>query len=271
MGNDATLGDWPTLPQTLDRLTPDDCGLAFDSPENWMQGRTLLGGLTAVLQVETARRTIPDLPPLRSSQFTFVGPATGRLTFTAELLRRGRNSAIVGVDCTGEAGVAARAMLTFANARESVVAHDHLPMPDVPAPEACEDYRKPDWRLPRAWPDNFDMLKIEGTGRPFGGGAPLVHVWSRCADDTGVDPAQIAIALGDGIPPAAMSLMPERGAVSTVTWTVDFFQPLTMRGWHLLHSRSEQAADGYSLQHTDIWDRSGRRVAVARQVVTVFV
>ena len=235
----------------------------------WMQGRTLLGGLTAVLQVHAAQRAFPDLPPLRSSQFSFSGPATEELVLTADLLRRGRNSAVISVDARSGDTLAARALLTFAAPRDSAIRHDEVPGPQVLPPEEAPPYHRPGFVRPGGFPANFDLRRLGGR-RPMEGGRPEIFLWSRLTDDAGIDPVTIPIALADGIPPAAMVSLTDRAPVSTMTWTVDFFHPVTARGWHILRSVSEQAADGYSLQHTDIWDETGRRVAVARQVVAVF-
>ncbi|OWU86613.1 hypothetical protein ATO6_07485 [Oceanicola sp. 22II-s10i] len=235
----------------------------------WMQGRTLLGGLTAVLQVHAAQRAFPDLPPLRSSQFSFSGPATGELVLTAELLRRGKNSAIISVDARSGDVLAGRALLTFAAARDSVITHDLKPAPQVITPDEAPAYHPPGHQRAGGFPMNFDLRRLGGR-RPMEGGECEVYLWSRLINDEGMDPVMIPLVLGDGLPPAAMVQMTEKAPISTMTWTVDFFHPVTSRGWHILRSVSEQAADGYSLQHTDIWDEAGRRVAVARQVVAVF-
>ena len=49
----------------------------IDLPADWLQGRTAYGGLSASLCLEAALRAHIDLPPLRSAQFCFIGPATG--------------------------------------------------------------------------------------------------------------------------------------------------------------------------------------------------
>src|SRR5271154_1917854 len=82
------------------------------SPD-WLQGRTAYGGLSAALCVEAARRAVPELPALRSAQFTFIGPASGPLSAKVEVLRRGKSAVFAGVDLTGDAGLATRAVLGF--------------------------------------------------------------------------------------------------------------------------------------------------------------
>ncbi|WP_375692009.1 thioesterase family protein [Pseudooceanicola sp. LIPI14-2-Ac024] len=258
-----------TISEILAACTGEGCETRVTALPEWMQGRTLLGGLTAVLQVHAAQRAFPDLPPLRSSQFTFSGPAVEDLVFTAEMLRRGRNSAMVSVDCRSGDTLAARALLTFAAPRDSGIVHDSVPAPQVIDPDEAPPFHRPGHTRRGGFPENFELRRLGGR-RPLEGGEPEVFIWSRLVDDSGMDPVMIPIALGDGLPPAAMVSLTDRAPVSTMTWTVDFFHPVAARGWHILRSVSEQAADGYSLQHTDIWDATGRRVAVARQVVAVF-
>ena len=56
-------------------------------PEDWRQGRTTYGGLSAALCVAGALRAVPGLPALRAAQFVFVGPPTGGLRISATVLR----------------------------------------------------------------------------------------------------------------------------------------------------------------------------------------
>ncbi|WP_375692011.1 acyl-CoA thioesterase [Pseudooceanicola sp. LIPI14-2-Ac024] len=256
------------LRSVLDGFTGEGDIQHVEAPEAWTQGRTLYGGMTAALCWHAATRAIADLPPLRAAQVAFIGPAFGTLDFTCDLLRRGRNSAIVEVACKTAEGHAAKALFTCANPRDSSVSHDLTPGPEAPPPETVEDFhRKPPKAL--AFPQNFDIKLVRG-GRPLSGGAPEMLVWARLKEDEGVDPVTALLALADVLPPGAMAEMPEWGPVSTMTWGVDFHHPVTSRGWHLLHTYSDQAADGYSLQGSDMWDAEGRRVLTARQVVAIF-
>ena len=66
--------------------------LEIDAPDAWSQGRTLYGGMTAALCHEAARRRIDAQAPLRSAQFLFCGPATGRLRLQSQILREGRST-----------------------------------------------------------------------------------------------------------------------------------------------------------------------------------
>lgn len=65
---------------------------SITATEDWLQGRTIYGGLAAAFCVEAAARQFDDLPPLRSARFAFVGPATGTVTVRPTLLRKGKST-----------------------------------------------------------------------------------------------------------------------------------------------------------------------------------
>lgn len=258
----------PNLRAILDSFTGDGAEQQVPGAEGWGQGRTLYGGITAALATHAALRAMPDLPPLRSAQYSFVGPAAGPLTFSVELLRRGRSTAVVSVDCRTAEGLAARAMLVFGAARDSRLERDDMPMPEVPAPDALEPFhRKPPKGL--GFPQHFEM-KLAAGGRPASGGDPQLLVWSRLREEEGVEPLIALIALADALPPPALAMLDGWVPVSTVTWAVDLFQPVDRGGWHLLQSVAEQTGEGYSLQGMNLWNDQGRRVIAARQVVAIF-
>src|SRR5688572_24370532 len=108
-----------SLGAALETLQPDGEDLVGEAPDGWTQGRTLFGGLTAGMCAEAAARQLGEMPPLRSAQFAFLGPAAGRLRFRVTRLRQGRSSTFVEVDCRSEEGPAARAVLAYGAARPS--------------------------------------------------------------------------------------------------------------------------------------------------------
>ncbi|HWK67412.1 MAG TPA: thioesterase family protein [Rhizobiaceae bacterium] len=260
----------PNLLSVLRSLSEHNGAYLTDAPQDWAQGRALFGGIVAALCANTARLSVADLPPLRSAQVTFAGPAHGRLAFRADILRRGRTATVVSVDCTGDDKFAARVVLTYGAARESRVRHDRTARPPVPAPQDCNPFF-PEGQTPPGFFQNFEMRLAEGE-RPLSGAArPEFAVWVRHVEEQGVDPTIALLALADSLPPAAMVQFPAMAPISTMSWGIDFFQPITSRGWHLLRSTSEQAADGYSLQSMAVWDAQGRRIAAGRQAVALFV
>ena len=260
----------PALGEVVAALEAVDGGWALDAPPSWSQGRTLYGGMTAALCWAAVGRSVPGLPPVRSAQFTFVGPASGRLNFKAELLRKGRSAAVVAVEVVGQAGIAARALFTCGAARESRVEHRHEAMPAVAAPADCEAFI-PGGGFGPDFAENFD-LRLAGGSRPYCGAPPEMTVWTRLNRADGVDPLVGLLALADALPPAAMALFPAPGVISTMSWSVDIeAQPEGAQGWFLQRSVAEHSSEGYSSQAMELWDAGGRRIIAARQTVAIFV
>ena len=260
----------PPLREVLAALVPDGEAWTIDAPAGWGQGRTLYGGMTAALCWAAAVRALPDLPPLRSAQFAFIGPAAGRLLLTPRLLRRGRSAAVVEVVAMGEAGEAARAIFTCGAPRVSAVTHDRAPAPKVCAPLDGINMFPPDGLGP-SFSKRFEV-RGAGGGFPYGGGDPDLLAWARLREAAGCDPVAAMLAIGDVLAPAAMVVFPTPGVISTMNWSLDIDRiPEDAAGWTLISSSSETAADGYSRQAMQAWGEDGRRLWAGRQTVAVFV
>ena len=260
----------PPLREVIAALVPDGEAWTLDAPDGWGQGRTLYGGMTAALCWSAAARGMPDLPPLRSAHFAFIGPAAGRLVLTPRLLRRGRSAAVVEVVAMGEAGEAARAILTCGAPRVSAVTHDRAPAPKVCAPMDGISMAPPGGLGP-AFAQRFDVRKAGG-GFPYGGGDPDLLAWARLLDAKDVDPLVAMLAIGDVVAPAAMVVFPTPGVISTMSWSLDIDRLADdAAAWTLISSSSETAADGYSRQAMQAWGEDGRRLWAGRQTVAVFV
>ncbi|WP_300974301.1 thioesterase family protein [Sphingomonas sp. LHG3406-1] len=259
--------DMPTLAQVIASLEGEPFGL--DAPPSWSQGRTLYGGMTAALAWAAADRILPDLPPLRSVQAAFVGPASGRLTLKPEVLRRGKSATTVGVDVRGDAGLAARLTFFCGSPRESKVAHERIAPPQAPAPgdlpKVLGSGQGPTFAA------NYDIRHVSG-GLPFAGGEPEFVMWARLAAHEGADALVSLIALADVLPPASMPVFPEFGLISTLSWSFDLDAlPSNAGAWYLCRAAAESTADGYSRQSMDVWDERGRRLLAGRQTVAIFV
>lgn len=240
-------------------------------PENWLQGRTLYGGLTGALCLEAIGRTFPALPPLRSAQIAFVGPAEGEVSVTASMLRQGKSVTFVGADLAGEAGLAARAVFAFGAARASMFNRRFTPAPGVPGPEESGFFFPPGFDGP-VFARNFDVRLAKG-GIPATSSTEHDHfLWVRHRDRAATSVAAL-LALADMPPPAVMPMFPTFARISSMTWGLNFLtdHPQTDDGWWLLESRAENAAEGYSSQDMFVWNRAGEPVIAGRQSVAIFI
>lgn len=240
-------------------------------PENWLQGRTFYGGLTAALCLEGAINAFSDLPPLRSAQVSFIGPAEGEVSVTAEVLRQGKSVTFAGADLSGEGGLAARAVFAFGAARASMFNRHFTPAPNVPGPDASGFFFPPGIDGP-VFARNFDVRLAKG-GVPMTSSAEHDHfLWVRHRDPGATSIAAL-LALADMPPPAMMPMFPTIARISSMTWALNFLtdHPTTEDGWWLLESRAENAAEGYSSQDMFVWNRQGEPVIAGRQSVAIFI
>lgn len=239
--------------------------------DDWMQGRTTYGGLSAALCYAVARKHKPEGMTLRSAQIAFVGPAGGPVTLSAEILRQGKSSCFVSADVRSAKGVATRATFVFGSKRESNVAIDTLPkMPDIGGPEDVPNFFGEAGVGPQ-FTQNFDMLLAAG-GHPMAGlDVADMSLWMRHRDE-GAKGMLALLAIGDAPPPAAMATFTEPKMISSMNWSIEFLTeaPVTENGWYLARHTCPQAADGYCVQDMTMWNRSGVPMMIGRQTVAIF-
>lgn len=244
---------------------------AIGVSDDWLQGRTVYGGLAAALCLEAAQRQFPDLPPLRSAQFSFIGPAAGQLKIDPVALRKGKSTVFVGVDLHGEAGLATRATLCFGAARASTVTYSKTDTPPAKAPEACPTF------FDNAPPGLRFLQHIEGRhaggALPFSGATdPMMMLWLRHRD-AALKPSVVSLlALADAPPPAIVATVTKPGIISTMTWSIDLLTEAVEieGGWWRIRTVADAAADGYTSQAMTVWNAAGRAVMASRQSVAVF-
>lgn len=240
-------------------------------PDDWMQGRTTFGGLSAALCLEASLRAFPDAPPLRSALVSFIGPAGGDVTARARLLRQGRSVTFTEADVHGEKGIATRSAFAFGGARASRFNQTFTPPPEMPPPEDCPPFFPPDMRIGPSFAHHFENKLAKGA-RPISGLKEHDHyIWVRHRDEK-AEGIVALLALADMPPPAVLPMFPEPAPISSMTWLVNLLtdKPQTRDGWWLLQSRAEQASQGYSSQDMLVWNRDGELVITGRQSVAVF-
>jgi acyl-CoA thioesterase len=241
----------------------------FSPAANWLQGRTLYGGLSAALALRAAQASAQEaLPPLRTAQILYVGPATEALSFDARTLRQGKSATSIAVDCLSGGAIATRAAFVFAGSRPSTIEHERAPAPQVDAPDRYP--KLPALPMLPAFVGNFD-IHFAGRALPMSGSDhPELVAWVRHRDAQGVDPSVALLALADCLPPATMTSFTTVAPVSSMTWTIDLARPAVSGEWFLLRASSQYAANGYSFQTMEIWDAQRRPVASGSQTVAIF-
>jgi hypothetical protein len=238
---------------------------------DWMQGRTLYGGISAALCLRAVRMAYPGLPALRSALIAFAGPSAGDVSVRPKMLRQGKSAAFVTADLSSESGFGVHATFCFGASRVSARRQVLLNMPSLPTPD--EVYRP----IPKDRPgphflDHFDMRVAKGA-MPVSGATEADVCWWLKALDSQEDFAEATLlALADAPPPAALSLFDTFTPLSTMTWMVDFLSddPSSPDGWYAAHLISEAIADGYSAQNSYLWASDGKPLLACRQTVALF-
>ena len=259
-----------TLGELVNSFTGDDQGpWRVTAGDDWRQGRTLYGGISAALSFAACNRLASDLPPLRSAQIAFVGPANGEAVLVPRILRQGKSVSFLACDLMSEEMVATRALFAFGEARPSAFLAEASPAPPVRRPEDCPPLFGD--RYP-AFATHFDMRIAAGHRPVTGAMSGEMTVWVQHRDPGDADPVTALIALADALPPASMPRLSAPAAISSMTWQFDLCEVdrFQARDWVLMRVADESIKQGYSNQSMAMWDASGQPILLGRQNVAIF-
>lgn len=250
------------------RATDDGCVL--DVSEDWLQGRSVFGGLQACVALRAMRTQVGLELPLQTFQVTFIAPVpAGEVRAQARVLRSGKSATHVAAEIlTGDQTLGIFIGI-FGTPRSSVV----RVMPQQP--EVPSDKPIPFLFLPGLTPNftqHFSAQWLRGQP-PFTGDTATEHVLSLDMRDTGMASEYHVLAIADFIPPVALSLMKKPSPGSSMTWMLEFisnqFDQLPLSGWRV-DASLVAAHDGYTSQSCMIWGPGGVPVALSRQNMVVF-
>jgi acyl-CoA thioesterase II len=264
-----------TLLNSVKQQTKTKDGNIILSVDNeWAQGRTLYGGISASLVYQAMLEAVDTEKVMRSLSTNFIGPieADTELSIIIEVLREGKNvTQVVGRLLQGNK-VAVMCQASFGIARQSevIVANNLQHKMDYP--------QKPDYtpQIPKVTPNflgHFELAKTKG-GLPFSGNKfSDVHGWMRFKEQPSNFSGAHLIALIDIWPPTVLQLLHWPAMASTMSWNLEFLHPhqkVSGSDWFAYQAKTRQAADGYAHTEANIWDKHGTLVAISRQVVAVF-
>ena len=236
--------------------------------DEWLQGRTLYGGASALVAYTAAVRALPDLPPLRSAQVAFVAPVGDKVEPKVEVVRRGRNVAQVRCDLLVGGVVALTAFFLFGTEREANAKHPASKVEPWPGPPEDMDVAMHGGG-PAFIQNNFELRRAQKTQ---GAGPPVVRRWIRLKDRKTLDPTSTLVLVGDTLPPGAMRAMERQGPISSINWSFNLLDPdaETRDGWWLAETASDHADGGYSSERLRLWNADGNLVMTGQQCVAIF-
>ncbi|MFV0645180.1 MAG: acyl-CoA thioesterase [Sphingomonadaceae bacterium] len=248
---------------------PAEGGFTVTIPDGWRQGRTTYGGLSSAIGRACARRLVPDLPPLRSAQISFVGPVSGDVTFRARLLRQGRNATWVAVEASNDEGATGfAATYLFMGAVESGSLHLHdRPAPDdlIPVDQAVA-FAHP--LAPSFIENGFDVR----FALPWREKVPELCWWVKLKAPPEDDMMGESLMVADALPPGIFTMVGIGAPISSMMWQLNYLtaRPHTRDHWWLLRSTADYAEKGCSNQQMTVWNADGEAVIAGIQSVAVF-
>jgi hypothetical protein len=241
-------------------------------PDDWMQGRSVFGGLQSAMALCAMRRLIaPDLP-LRVLQTTFVAPVpAGEVAIRARVLRTGKSVTHVEASVLDGASPAALFVGVFGRGRPSQV--EVVPRLPVVSSEAAPP--RPEGARPPgvAFAAHFPMRWLRGDLPMTRSRRTDAVIEVGMVDSAKVTTEEHVVAIADAIPPLALSFLEARAFGSSVTWTLEMLEgglrDLPLAGWQL-HVDLTAAKDGYTSQSVVVCGPGGGAVALSRQSMVVF-
>lgn len=249
-------------------------GRSVSVPPEWAQGRATFGGLVAALVYEAMRLQVPTDRVLRSLAVSFVGPVEpGQVHFDVRVLRSGKSvTQVLGTAYQGDEVMTA-VLGSFGGPRQSALIVDAEPAPSLAPVEQCRRVPFDPERSP-SFIRFFDIRWAVGEAPFSASRARSIGGWVRL-DEPGMPIGEAALlALVDAWPPTVLPMMNARAPSSSLSWTIEFIQPIppatTTADWWMYHSTAEHARDGYAQCRAGLWTPNGRLVAISRQTYAVF-
>lgn len=242
----------------------------------WGQGRASFGGLVAALVYEAMRTKVPAERPPRSLAITFVGPAAPDvpISFEVEVLREGKAVSQVLGRAVQDGQVVTIVQGSFGAGRESRIVVKSEQAPQAKAVDECQEMPY----IANVTPEFTRYLAMRWAfgGMPFSNNPSReMGGWVRLRDQDSAEPINEAhlLALVDAWPPAVLSHLSSPAPGSSLTWTIEFVQPvgeLSTLDWCLYRAQIEHARDGYGHVAAALWSPKGELLAISRQTVAVF-
>jgi hypothetical protein len=259
-----------SLSKLLANARSEDGSLRFDVPDDWMQGRSVFGGLQVAFALRAMRELVPQVP-LRTLQAIFVAPVAGSVRARAQVLRTGKNATHVEARLGDADSTQTIVLGVFGTARSSQVAR-------APVPQTLDASEPATFEVPFGTSGGPSFLRhfrahwLRGQP-PFSGGRESEQILELATDDDGPASEATVVALADFIPPIAFSQLSAPAAGSTLTWMlellVDRFDHLPTSGFRV-EAEMVAAGDGYTSQAVKLFAVSGEAIALGHQSMLVF-
>jgi acyl-CoA thioesterase len=257
--------------ELLGSLAPGDGDLTVAVPGDWMQGRSVFGGLQTALAVQGMRTLVPADYPLRAVQTTFIGPVEGAVRLRVQVLRTGKS--VIHAEARIMVGdeTAALVVGVFGRGRPSKAAMIAKPPPE---PAMGKPYEVPYVEgVSPTFVRHFKLRWLTGATLFAGVRDPGRGLLEIGIDDRAPTGECHVLAFADAPPPLALTMLTAFAPGSSVTWTMEFlvdrFDAFPLSGWRV-HAELRAARDGYTNQEVMLCAPDGTPVALSYQTMMIF-
>lgn len=241
--------------------------------EDWLQGRTAFGGLSAGLIVHAMSLAVEADRRLRSIAVSFVGPApAGQHSIRLRTLREGGSVTHMAGELLCDGEVATSLLATFGKGRSSQIEEASPSMPtDVVAVDEAQLLPYIEGLTPK-FTQHYQMAFAYGGLPQSGADNSDFGVWMRFKESTRLSMAAL-VALGDIPPMPGINRTKPPAVGSSLTWYLEFPNDhidQAANDWWYMDYRCQSASDSYFHNHGTIWDSKGQAVLYSRQIAMVF-
>jgi acyl-CoA thioesterase len=191
--------------------------------------------------------------------------APGPAALAVETIKEGRQLSTAAVALSQDGRERARFLVTCGTLDAPGPTHvDAAPPPLPPVEQAYKP--PPDAPLPevaRRFDQRFDPTAMAWATRAPKAGPVELRAWVRFADGRDAD-ARSLLLFADALPPPSLAILPP-GWVPTVELTVHV-RARPAPGWLRARFRTRFVQGGYLEEDGELWDETGRLVALSRQL-----
>ncbi len=249
--------------------------LIIDS--SWGQGRTTFGGLSAALLLHKIEQQQSQGDILRSLSVNFCGAllTEKECELRTQTLRLGKSVGHFQGQALQEQNLVTQIMACYGKNRESSI----LVAPENKSlAEPGQGKRLPYIKgVTPEFTQHIDFAYSAG-GFPFSNSKENhLHGWMRFKDAQGALTNAHLVALIDAWPPAIIQKLKGPAPCATVTWSLDFVQPLTSLAaplssatWLWYEVEISQASQGYGHTQAKIYSPNGQLLVQSHQLVVAY-
>lgn len=241
--------------------------------EDWCQGRTAFGGISAAMLICAMKKYILANRRLLSLSTNFIGPLEPNTPFEIQIdvLREGKSASQVLGKIVQNDQVCVIAQGCFAQKRESRI--------EVPIAKQCQlDKVQENRILPYqegVMPAFFQHVALnpQQGALPFSN-ATSSHLggWMKFKKTSNQLDERHVTALTDAWPPTLLQQFSKPAPASSMSWYIEFIDEVNLDAdsWLGFEAITHHSAHGYGLEDANIWSQEGKLIAISRQTVAIF-